>query len=793
MFARPRFTLTLPIALLIVAVASAACVFGGEGERDLSEFFPEAPADEPAEDAAADAAGDEQPAATGGTGPTKPTSLQDQDVDEGLLDVSVPPETAVEAVQKYFALIASDRFGDAYRLLALDARERISAEAFVQRHEDIWAEATITGLRWAIVPPPADNVAGIEVDLVYETDFFGDVADRIFVRTLRQPNWVLDWTPDVIFDGLGQPGTLVHRFIDVPVRGDIFDRNGAPLAVKGEQAVIGISHDLIDTRDEDLVVDTFVEKLHLDETAVRNLVFQDVPSYYFIPIVRLEHNASPALIAEFEQLAELGILVRRETIRLYPQGETAAHIVGFMGEVNPEELAELEVEGFRPGDAIGRDGAEAIFESTLAGTRGGQLTIIAPNGSTLRLLAERPSSPARDVYLSIDLRVQQLAEAALGEEAGAIIVMDPRSNQLLAAASYPRFNPNDFVGGISQEELDAYLEDERRPFVNRVTEETYAPGSTFKVVTAAAALEALDYTLDTYLPCDSVWFGLGPDVPLKNWKEDDAGNLNLPQALAESCNTFFYQVGLELHTQGENLLREYTAGFGFGRETGVLGLTEVPGINPGPEWKRLNLNDFWFTGDTVNVSIGQGFLDVTPMQIANAYAALATDGILRTPLAAHSLRTPEGHVVERYEAAPIGVLPISSESHEILQQGAREVIATRRGTGFPIFRTSSLRAAGKSGTAEEIVRLEDVFEEREEEEPEEEDEQSEGDEEDEEEEEDDGTRNHAWFVVWAEVPEPSLLVTVVLDDGDSGAADAGPIARNVLERTILAGWVPVPG
>ena len=138
------------------------------------------------------------------------------------------------------------------------------------------------------------------------------------------------------------------------------------------------------------------------------------------------------------------------------------------------------------------------------------------------------------------------------------------------------------------------------------------------------------------------------------------------------------------------------------------------------------------------------------------------------------------------------MLPISSESHEILQQGAREVIATRRGTGFGVFRTSSLAAAGKSGTAEEIVRLEDVFQEREEEDPEEEGEQSEGDEE-EEEEEDDGTRNHAWFVVWAQVPEPSLLVTVVLDDGDSGAADAGPIARTVLERTILAGWAPPPG
>ena len=793
MLARPRSALTLSIGLLIVAAASAACVFGGEGERDLSEFFPEAPVEEVAEDVAAETADGtataEQQAAAAAVA-SDPTAVPTQEVDEQLLDVSVPPETALEAVQKYFALIASGRFEDAYRLLALDARERIAIDAFVGRHHDIWAEATITGLRWAIVPPPGPNVAGLEVNLVYETEFFGDVPDRIFVRTLRQPNWVLDWTPDLIFDGLGEPGNLVHRFVDVPIRGDIFDRNGVPLAVKGEQAVIGISHDLIDTRDEDLVVATFVEKLGLDELAVRNLVFQDVPSYYFIPIVRLDHNTSPALIAEFEQLAALGILVRRETIRLYPQGETAAHIIGFMGEVNPEELAALESQGFRPGDAIGRDGAEAIFESTLAGARGGRLTVIAPNGSTLRLLAERPPVPARDVYLSIDLRVQQLAEATLGDEAGAIIVMDPRTSQLLAAASYPRFNPNDFVGGISEEELDAYLQNEQRPFVNRVTEETYAPGSTFKVVTAAAALEALDYTTDKILPCDSVWFGLGPDVPLKNWKEDDAGNLNLPQALAESCNTFFYQVGMELHLQGENLLREYTAGFGFGRETGVLGLSEVPGINPGPEWKRLNRNDFWFTGDTINVSIGQGFLDVTPMQMANAYAALATDGILRTPLAVHSLRTPDGVVVERFEAAPIGVLPISSESHAILLQGTREVISTRRGTGFYIFQGSPLLAAGKSGTAEQIVRLEDVFQEREEEEEEEEPAEGEEDDAEEEEEEDDGTRNHAWFVVWADVPEPSLLVTVILDDGESGAGDAGPIARIVLERTMLSGWVP---
>ena len=783
MLARPQHALSFLLVVTIAAVLAAACIFGGEGDRDLSEFFPEAPEEEDAEAAPASAQSDEEQAAS-------QQAVVAEQSQARLLDVSIPPETALEAVQKYYALIAAGRFEDAYRLLGLEARDRIAIDAFVERHNDIWAEATITGLRWEVVPPPGENVAGIEVDLVYETSFFGEVPERVFARTLRQPNWVLDWTPDLIFDGLGAPGNLVHTFIDIPIRGDIFDRNGEPLAIKGEQAVIGISHDLIDEGNEDVVVQTFVDKLDLDELAVRNLVFQDVPSYFFIPIVRLDHNTSPGLIAEFEQLAELGILVRRETIRRYPQGEVGSHIVGFMGEINEEELAELEPLGFAPGDQIGRDGAEAIFETVLAGERGGRLTVIAPNGQTLREIAQRPTIPSRDVYLSIDLRVQQVAELALGDAPGAVIVMDPRTNQLLAAASFPRFDPNDFVGGISQEELDGYLEDERRPFVNRVTEETYAPGSTFKVVTAAAALEGLGYTEETFHPCDAVWYGLGPDLPLKNWKDEDAGRLNVTQAIAESCNTFFYQVGMELHLQDENLLTEYAAGFGFGRETGVVGLSELPGINPGPEWKRLNHNDFWFTGDTVNVSIGQGFLDVTPLQLANAYSALATDGILRTPLAAESLRLPDGTVVEAFEATPIGVLPISSQSHEILQRATREVITTPRGTGFIQFRNSSVRAAGKSGTAEDLVRLDDD-EEEEDEQAEEQPEQAEGTADEEEEEEDDGTRNHAWFVVFADVPEPSLLVTVVVDDGDSGAKVAGPIARQVLERTMFSGWVPV--
>ena len=736
-------TALLTIAVLLYALlVSSGCIFGGEGDRDLSEFFDAAEEPAAAEEIESQAEPDES-----GLGPVDVAPPPEKD----LLDLSEPPLTALEAVQKFFALVAAERFEDAYRLASLEARELTTAEEFAERYRDIWEEATIRGVRWEVVPPPGENVAGIEVVLSYDTVFFGEIEERVFAPTRRQPGWVVDWSPDLIFAGLGERGYLVHRFLDVPERGEIFDRNGEPLATQGEIIVIGISHELIS--DEDAVIDLFVERLELDDQAVRDLMFQNMPSYFFIPIVRLPYDVDPALVESFEQLADLGVLVRRETQRTYPQSELAAHVVGFMAEINEEELETLAIEGYQSGDMVGRDGVEAIFEQELAGKRGGRLTIISPDGQVVREIAAQALLPSRDVYLTLDTRIQRVAEAALGEETGAVVVMDPRTKELLALASYPRFDPNAFIRGLTQEEFALYFEDERQPFVNRTAERLYPPGSIFKVVTLAAGLEAGGFDEQARLDCPAAWRGLGDETPLKNWQEEDRGLLSLTQALAESCNTVFYQVGQELHRRDENALTQFSAGFGFGEETGAIGVHEEAGVNPGPEWKRINRNDFWYTGDTVNMSIGQGFLLTTPLQITNAYAALATDGLLRTPLAVHSLRTPEGEIVEQFSATPIGVLPISAATHAYLRNATRQVVLN--GTGWTAFRDTPLAAAGKSGTAE-----------------------------------DRDEQNHVLFVAYANVSNPRLVATVVLDNGESGAKEAGPIVRNVLERSLLSGWVP---
>ena len=244
------------------------------------------------------------------------------------LDLSVAPRTALEAVNTFFALIAAERFGEAYRLVSLEVREQLSQEQFAQRYRDIWEEATISALTYEIVEPPGPNVAGIEVALHYETAFFGPIDDQVFAPTRQQPNWTVDWSPDLIFKGLAGEGNLVHRIVEVPERGQILDRNGASLATNGDVAVIGISRDLV--QDLDAVVQLFTERFDLEEETVRGFVNQDVPGYFFIPIVRLPYDTEPQLIAEFEQLAEQGILVQRESLRVYPQGTLAAHVVGFL-------------------------------------------------------------------------------------------------------------------------------------------------------------------------------------------------------------------------------------------------------------------------------------------------------------------------------------------------------------------------------------------------------------------------------------------------------------------------------
>ena len=272
--------------------------------------------------------------------------------------------------------------------------------------------------------------------------------------------------------------------------------------------------------------------------------------------------------------------------------------------------------------------------------------------------------------------------------------------------SYPRIDPNTIVDGVTQEEYDTYFFDKRQPFINRAIEQVYAPASTFKVVTLAAALESGGYEITDRVSCPAQWMKVG-DKPLHNWKEVDQGRITLSQALAESCNTVFYEVGLTLDGIDDGLLPSVASGFGFGERTGIVGLNEEPGVNPDPNWKAEQVNEAWFTGDTINMSIGQGFVAVTALQMTNAYAAVATNGVVSTPVVAQSIEPP-GAPPQVIERRSISVLPVSADTLEQLQAALRTTISQPYGTGFYVFQGSVLRVAGKSGTSEDQLVESDV-------------------------------------------------------------------------------------
>jgi penicillin-binding protein 2 len=333
-------------------------------------------------------------------------------------------------------------------------------------------------------------------------------------------------------------------------------------------------------------------------------------------------------------------------------------------------------------------------------------------------------------------------------------VLDPRDNTVVAMASHPTFDPNAFVGGLSAEEGARLLNDPKRPLMNRSIHATYPPGSTFKVITAAAGLERGGYTAQSRFPCPPVWTGLGPSVPKRNWVTTDEGMLTIAQGLMRSCNPVFYDIALKLDRIDPSILPSFAGGFGFGRPTGLNGLEEAAGVNPNDEWKQQHFGEGWFSGDSVNMGIGQGFLLVTPLQLANAYSAIARGGSLRTPLLVRELREAgTANVTQRFEVKEINRLPISPATLSVIREGTRMVTQDPRGTANYAFRGSSLNAAGKSGTAE-----------------------------------DQGVQSHALFAAYAPWNNARGVAVVVLDDGNSGSLEAGPITRQVLEA-----WLRVAG
>lgn len=663
-----------------------------------------------------------------------------------------PAPSSSSVAEEFLGLWQEGRYSEMYDLLASSAQAEISREDFVARYEAIAEEATISGVSYLFETSPDPDAAELPFSVTVSTAFFGDIAQVNTMNLVKegegsQERWRILWSPSLIFREL-TGASLVHFFTDAPQRGAIYDRHGTPLALDDQVHVVGAVPGLI--KDKEALISTLAERLEMAEEKIREEVEADVPSYYFIPLKTLPYGTPDEAIEPFYQIE--GVVVRPQLQRTYPQGSLAGHTLGYLMEVSQEQLEELTGQGYRAGDMVGAAGLEAYFQDELAGQRGGTLAIITPEGTISHVLDKKEARPGRDIHLTIDINVQREAEAALGDREGSIIVMDPIDNSILAIASHPTLDPNDFIDGLSVEVFQRLASDPRQPFFHRAVLATYPPGSTFKVVTMAAGLEKGGYTASSTLPCSPVWYGLGPENPMPNWQSVDRGPLTLGQGLMASCNTVFYEVGLTLDHTDPEILPSFAAAFGFGKPAGVVGLEEAQGVAAGPAWKQEQVGEPWYSGDSVNMSIGQGFLLDTPLQLANLYSAIAGGGILRTPLLVQRTASADGVVSQEFTAAEINALPASQATLEAIRDGLTLVIADPGGTAYSTFLGSSVAAAGKSGTAEDII-----------------------------------FQDHVFFVAYAPRDDPTIVVLVALDEGQSGSLEAGPMVRRVLEAYLTGG------
>jgi len=545
-----------------------------------------------------------------------------------------------------------------------------------------------------------------------------------------------------------------------PARGLIYDRNGVLLAENVAAFRLEVTPEQVRDMPGMLARLGEIVSLSDDDIARFNALRKSKHSYEGVP---LRLKLSEEEIAKFStsRWAFPGVDVVPYLTRSYPLGEEFAHTVGYVGRIDENDVARLDKGDYAGTTHIGKTGIERFYEDRLHGEVGYEKVEVNADHRPLRVLPDRLApKPGENLYLTIDSRLQEATEAAFEGRAGAAVAIDPRNGEVLAMVSVPSFDPNPFVNGIASADYAALLDADDKPLLNRLLRGNYAPGSTMKPFVGLAGLE-----LGLRVPSDTVlstgeFFIPGQSRAYRDDVRGGQGRVDLVQAIAKSVNTYFYSLALDM---GIDRFSSALGRFGFGQQTGIDLMGEGSGVLPSREWKRARFNQPWYPGETVIAGIGQGYWVVTPLQLANAVAIIAARGVPHTP---HLLRA-----VQRGLDAPLEVLPAAPQRPSAIdkpadwaavQQGMVEVVrsGTARGidAGFPY------PIAGKTGTAERYSRT--------------------------------GTewtsisaspieRHQVLFEAFTPADDARIAVIVALEAGRSGAHDAAPIARKMLDA-----WLP---
>ncbi|HET6499109.1 MAG TPA: penicillin-binding protein 2 [Coriobacteriia bacterium] len=579
----------------------------------------------------------------------------------------------------------------------------------------------------------------------------------LFVRS-----WSLQVLSGDRFAAAAEDNRVREVIVDAP-RGRILDRNGDPLVQN--RASLGVTVAAAARHDEELLYRlSVILDEPFDQVMERAASTREAPLEPRVVSVDVPIDVV-ARLAERESEFP-GVEVAVIPVREYPRGMLAAHVLGYTGEISERALESPGMEAYSLGDIVGKAGAEYQFEAVLQGEKGHQRLEVDAMGAPRRVLDEAEPVEGSDVVLTIDTRVQEVAEEALRRAfadareddfpdatAGAAVALDVRTGEVLAMANLPTFDPGQFVGGISPEAWAALNSEESDyPLVNRTINALYPPASTFKVVTGLAGIEAgITSERHTYR-CAGRWTGMGEQWAKYCWFRGGHGATGFSEGIARSCNVVFYEIGYEFHRRGREELQSYARRLGLGSKTGIDLSGEVDGRVPDAAWKEAFNIDYpeyqaWLPGDTVNVAIGQGDVLVTPLQLSQVYAAIATGGRVMRPHILREVRNSRGETLRTAEPTVAFDAELDRSARDDMHEALQEVV--EYGSGASAFRGFPAAVAGKTGTAQMAGRDE-----------------------------------LAWFAGYAPADDPRYVVVVAVEQGGFGGAIAAPAARQIFAALL---------
>ena len=667
------------------------------------------------------------------------------------------PPAAEPVARAYAVAWANGAYQTMWDLLTDESRARVGEDGMLMRLPRIADEMSLTSLDATTGPAvhpagpggsPDPRRAKAPLSVTFHTARVGDVRRDTFLSLVLvgekdKAAWKVDWTPESILPRLTS-GRLVRMSRLPTSRGRIIARDGTELATFIDAAVVGVVPGQI--KNEAAMLASL--------SAAIGVKAEDIKAKYtaswvrpdsFVPIRTLGGDSFAAVRARLTVIE--GVQVQPQRVRSYPTG-LAAQLIGYLGEANDAEAQQRSARGYAAGDLVGKTGLERQLDDPLGGSYGWRLSIVDADERPVEVLAETAPVPGQDAVLSLDPALQTAAEKALGDQKGSIVAEDPWTGEILVLASRPSFDLNLFVSGDSAAILKLNS-DPKRPLLSRATFGQYPTGSSFKPITAAAALRNGVYRAGERIDCPAAWSGYG--IVQLNHETGNLGPIDLQTALARSCNTFFYELGKRLNDKQTDLLPNEALSFGLGKATDIDFVLEAEGIVPSPAWKQKAFtapqDKIWNPGDATNLAIGQGYLLVTPLQMANYTAALANDGIVWKPRLVTELRTRDGATVKKFDPVRAGTANTSAQDLSLIRDGMRAVVSDPNGTVYFKFLGFPTPVAGKSGTAETSSGNPD-----------------------------------AWFIGFAPYDAPKLAIVTLYEEkpGLLGSQDAGAATRAVL-------------